>query len=79
MSTFKPTFNSTFNSTFKPTIVLATGNLGKVKELDNLLSHYGFTVKPQSEFNVSDADETGTTFIENAIMLVMAIKMISGA
>lgn len=74
MSTFKPTFNSTF----KPTIVLATGNLGKVKELDNLLSHYGFTVKPQSEFNVSDADETGTTFIENAIIKARHAAEITG-
>lgn len=74
MSTFKPTFNSTF----KPTIVLATGNIGKVKELDNLLSHYGFTVKPQSEFNVSDADETGTTFIENAIIKARHAAEITG-
>lgn len=49
-------------------IVLATGNQGKVKEMDQLLSDFGFEVKAQSEFNVSDVAETGGTFIENAII-----------
>ncbi|GAB2669204.1 XTP/dITP diphosphatase [Vibrio panuliri] len=49
-------------------IVLATGNQGKVREMADLLSDFGFEVLAQSEFNVSDADETGTTFIENAII-----------
>ena len=49
-------------------LVLATGNQGKVKEMANLLSEFGFNVLPQSEFNVSEVAETGTTFIENAII-----------
>lgn len=49
-------------------IVLATGNLGKVREMADLLSDFGFEVLAQSEFNVSDVAETGTTFIENAII-----------
>jgi XTP/dITP diphosphohydrolase len=49
-------------------IVLATGNQGKVKEMAQLLSDFGFEVLPQSDFNVSDVAETGTTFIENAII-----------
>jgi len=49
-------------------IVLATGNQGKVKEMVSLLSDFGFDVRAQSEFNVSDVAETGTTFIENAII-----------
>lgn len=49
-------------------LVLATGNQGKVKEMADLLSAFGFDVKAQSEFNVSDVAETGTTFIENAII-----------
>lgn len=49
-------------------IVLATGNQGKVREMANLLSDFGFDVKAQSEFNVSDVEETGTTFVENAII-----------
>jgi XTP/dITP diphosphohydrolase len=49
-------------------VVLATGNQGKVKEMANLLAEFGFEVHAQSEFNVSDVAETGTTFIENAII-----------
>lgn len=49
-------------------IVLATGNQGKVREMADLLSDFGFDVTAQSEFNVSEVAETGTTFIENAII-----------
>ncbi|MEZ8083729.1 XTP/dITP diphosphatase [Enterovibrio norvegicus] len=49
-------------------VVLATGNVGKVKEMADLLQDFGFDVLAQSEFGISDADETGTTFIENAII-----------
>jgi len=49
-------------------VVLASGNAGKVKEFMQLLSGVGMDVRPQSEFNVPDADETGLTFVENAIL-----------
>lgn len=49
-------------------LVLATGNQGKVREMASLLSDFGFDVRAQSELNVSDVAETGTTFIENAII-----------
>lgn len=49
-------------------VVLATGNVGKVREMQGLLSEFGFQVRPQSDFNVPEADETGLTFIENAIL-----------
>lgn len=49
-------------------IVLATGNQGKVREIAGILSEFGFDVVAQSEFNVSEVAETGTTFIENAII-----------
>ncbi|MGX9419264.1 XTP/dITP diphosphatase [Vibrio sp. RC27] len=49
-------------------IVLATGNQGKVREMADLLNDFGFDVVAQSEFNVSDVEETGTTFVENAII-----------
>ncbi|MCL9780894.1 XTP/dITP diphosphatase [Vibrio sp. S4M6] len=49
-------------------IVLATGNQGKVREMSDLLAEFGFEVLPQSQFNVSEVAETGTTFIENAII-----------
>ncbi|TMP87228.1 non-canonical purine NTP pyrophosphatase [Pseudoalteromonas ruthenica] len=50
------------------TWVLATGNKGKVAELSALLSELNIEIKPQSEFQVSDVAETGTTFVENAII-----------
>ncbi len=49
-------------------IVLATGNQGKVREMADLLADFGFDVVAQSEFNVSEVAETGTTFIENAVI-----------
>ncbi|MUK63514.1 XTP/dITP diphosphatase [Aliivibrio fischeri] len=49
-------------------IVLATGNQGKVREMADILADFGFDVVAQSEYNVSDVAETGTTFIENAII-----------
>ena len=49
-------------------LVLATGNQKKVKELAAMLADMKIQVIPQSEFAVSDADETGTTFVENAII-----------
>ncbi|MGO1298765.1 MAG: XTP/dITP diphosphatase [Vibrio sp.] len=49
-------------------IVLATGNQGKVREMAGLLADFGFDVIAQSELNVSSVPETGTTFIENAII-----------
>ena len=48
-------------------LVLASGNAGKLVELRELLGD-GFELHPQSEFGVSDADETGLSFIENAIL-----------
>jgi len=49
-------------------IVLATGNQGKVKEMGQILAPFGLQIVPQSEFAVSEADETGLTFVENAII-----------
>ncbi|UAA37970.1 XTP/dITP diphosphatase [Paraneptunicella aestuarii] len=49
-------------------VVLATGNPGKVKELQSLLADLGIEVVPQSEFDVPEAEETGSTFVENAII-----------
>lgn len=49
-------------------IVLASGNAGKVREINKLFAGVGIEVLPQSEFNVPDVAETGTTFVENAII-----------
>ncbi len=49
-------------------IVLASGNPGKVREINKLFANTGIEIVPQSEFNVPDIAETGTTFVENAII-----------
>ncbi len=50
------------------TIVLATGNPGKVREMADLLAPLGWRILPQSELNVPEAEETGLSFVENAIL-----------
>lgn len=47
-------------------MVLASGNAGKIREIQAILPHW--QIVPQSEFNVPEADETGLTFVENAII-----------
>ena len=49
-------------------IVLASGNAGKVREINKLFTGSGIEVIPQSELNVPEVAETGTTFVENAII-----------
>lgn len=49
-------------------IVLASGNKGKLREFQDLLSGCGFDVVPQSDFFSESAEETGLTFVENAII-----------
>jgi XTP/dITP diphosphohydrolase len=60
------------------TIVLATGNKGKVKELSTLLAAHHINIVPQSDYQVSDADETGSTFVENAIIKARHAAKITG-
>ena len=50
------------------TVVVATGNPGKLREIGRLLGDLGIRVVAQSELGVSDADETGSTFVENALI-----------
>jgi len=49
-------------------VVLATGNQGKVREINALLAGHDFEVLPQSAFDVAAAEETGLTFVENALI-----------
>jgi XTP/dITP diphosphohydrolase len=49
-------------------IVLASNNAGKVREFNQLLAGSEFEVLPQSGFGVEEAEETGLTFVENAIL-----------
>jgi XTP/dITP diphosphohydrolase len=49
-------------------IVFASSNAGKVRELDALLAPLGYSVIAQGDLGVSDAEETATTFVENALL-----------
>jgi len=53
-------------------LVLASNNKGKVKEFNTLLSDLGFEVLPQGHFNIPSVEETGLTFVENAILKARA-------
>jgi len=48
--------------------VIASGNAGKVREIGQLLQDLALEVLPQSDFNVPDIEETGLTFVENALL-----------
>ncbi len=49
-------------------IVLASNNAGKVREFNQLLSNTGIEVVPQAALKVEEIEETGLTFVENAIL-----------
>lgn len=49
-------------------IVLASSNAGKLVELQAIFSQKDVRLVPQSEYGVSDADETGLSFVENALI-----------
>ena len=49
-------------------LVLASGNAGKLVELQQLLDGGRHRLRAQSEFDVEDVEETGLTFIENALL-----------
>ena len=49
-------------------VVMASGNPGKLREIRRILGDLDIDIVPQSELGVSDADETGSTFVENALL-----------
>lgn len=59
-------------------LVLATGNQGKVNELASMLGDLNIEVVAQSEFHVPEVPETGTTFIENAIIKARHAAKLTG-
>ncbi|MFT6066939.1 MAG: XTP/dITP diphosphohydrolase, partial [Methylophilaceae bacterium] len=48
-------------------LVIASGNQGKLREIQAMLAPLNIEVVPQSDFNVSEAPEPHCTFIENAL------------
>jgi XTP/dITP diphosphohydrolase len=59
-------------------IVLASNNAGKVREINQLLAEQNLEVVPHHEFDIPAAEETGLTFVENAILKARHAAQLSG-
>lgn len=59
-------------------VVLATGNPGKVRELADLLADFGLDIVAQTDLGVTSAEETGLTFIENALLKARHAAQVTG-
>ena len=59
-------------------IVLASSNRGKLAEFHALLANAGFEVVPQASLGVDDIEETGLTFVENAVLKARHAARITG-
>jgi XTP/dITP diphosphohydrolase len=59
-------------------LVVATGNRGKLAEFRDLLGDSGIELVSQGELGIDDPPETGTTFVENAIIKARNAARISG-
>lgn len=59
-------------------IVIASGNAGKLREIQQLLSPLDIEVVPQSAFNIAEAEEPHCTFIENALAKARHASLHSG-
>jgi len=51
-----------------PLVVVASGNRGKLRELRAILRGLPFALRPQSDFGLESPEETGSTFVENALL-----------
>ncbi|MDE1993679.1 MAG: RdgB/HAM1 family non-canonical purine NTP pyrophosphatase [Rhizobiaceae bacterium] len=60
------------------TIVVASHNAGKIREIQDLIGPLGFTAKSAADLNFIEPDETGTTFEENATIKALASAHASG-
>ena len=59
-------------------VVLATGNPGKVTELASLLADFGLDIVAQTELGVGSVEETGLTFVENALIKARHAAKVTG-
>lgn len=59
-------------------LVLASSNAGKLVELRDLLGDARIELHAQSEFGVTDAEETGLTFVENALLKARHAARVTG-
>lgn len=60
------------------TLVIATHNAGKVKEINALLVPFAITARPASDFGLAEPEETGATFAENAALKARAAMKATG-
>ncbi|MDG3575403.1 RdgB/HAM1 family non-canonical purine NTP pyrophosphatase [Rhizobium sp. YJ-22] len=60
------------------TIVVASHNAGKIREIADLIGPFGFSAKSAADLNFEEPDETGTTFEENAAIKALASAKASG-
>jgi XTP/dITP diphosphohydrolase len=59
-------------------ILLASNNPGKLREIQAMLAAHDIAVLAQSDFSISEAEETGLTFIENALIKARHAAAIAG-
>lgn len=62
----------------EPRLVIATHNAGKLREIGALLAPYGMECVSAGELGLPEPEETGTTFIENALIKAHAAARSSG-
>ncbi len=62
----------------RQTVVLASGNAGKLRELERILAPLDLSLRPQTELGVGEVPETGLTFIENALIKARAAAAHTG-
>lgn len=60
------------------TLVIASHNAGKVREIRELLAPFGLTIKGAAELGLPEPEETGATFVENALLKARAAAAASG-
>lgn len=59
-------------------LVLASDNAGKIAEIGMIVADLGLIVRPQGEFGICSAEETGTTFLANALLKARHAARLSG-
>lgn len=59
-------------------LVLASSNTGKLREFNSLLADFGFEVIRQADLGVTDAEETGLSFVENALLKARHASQVTG-
>jgi len=62
----------------KQTVVMASGNAGKLRELGTVLAPLGVMLQHQAQFGVPEVEEDGLSFVENAIIKARAATLHSG-